>query len=238
MREKAKIIAGSVAVITIVAAVVYAFLFIPQRPIFELGEWEIVPGKSVMIGFTCTVNELVEIRLLNPTGEMVGRTYLPTGATEGEISMAPTWDTPMGGNYKMMAGYPRSPFESIVKYTFSFSGPDVSIEEVSLDWEYDEFAQKDLLESVSVELVNSGDLPAQVVAFPGNIGAVFGGPLREWCTPGRQTVKWGISQVGEVIDSPAVWWPSLTDGATLIIIVEGYEGEVLAKREILIDVPD
>ena len=238
MREKAKIIAVSVAVITIVAAVVYAFLFIPQRPIFELGEWEIVPGKSVMIGFTCTVNELVEIRLLNPTGEMVGRTYLPTGATEGEISMAPTWDTPMGGNYKMMAGYPRSPFESLVEYSFSFSGPDVSIEEVSLDWGYDEFLQTDLLENVSVELVNFGDLPAQVVVFPGNVGSVLGGPFREWCMPGRQTMKWGISRVDEVIGIPAVWWPSLTDGATLIILVEGYNVEALAKREIPIDVSD
>ena len=99
-------------------------------------------------------------------------------------------------------------------------------------------ARKYLLESVSVELVNLGDLPAQVVAFLGNMGVIYGGPFREWCMPGRQTVKWGISRVGEVILSPAVWWGSLTDGATLIILVKGYEGEVLAKREIPIDVPD
>jgi hypothetical protein len=152
--------------------------------------------------------------------------------------MAPTFDTPLGGTYKIIAGYPRSPFESRVEYTFSFSGPDVSIEEVSLDWGHDEDAQKDLLENVSVELVNLGDLPAQVVVFPGNMVSVLGGPFREWCIPGRQTVKLGISRVDEVIGIPAVWWPSLTDGATLIIRVEGYDGEPLAKREIPIDAPD
>lgn len=239
MKRSVKIIAGSAAVIVIVVAVVYAALPRPaQEPIFELVEWrlslqhrqgEIVPKGSVMIEFTCVTNEFVEIVLLGPTGEMVGRTYLPTDATEGAVAMA-RWEVPMAGTYEMVVGYPRHPFEGIVEYTFTFSPPHVQLEEISLDWEFDE-VRGDFVSEIKVEFMNRGDLPARISLFPDR--PIFW-PAEGWLVPRERVLVFDLwdppPKPPGPVEIPLTLW--LTTEDTLIVMVEGSEGEVLFEHRI------
>ena len=231
-------IVGSIITIAIatVAICIFAFYALPrpaQEPIFELEEWRIDINGRPMLEFVCTVNEFVEVIILNPAGEFVHRTYLLAGATEGAVTMACWGVVPMAGTYRIQVGHPRHPFEKMIEYTFTFSPPDVRIEKISFDWEYCEHAQEYLVSDIRVEFMNRGDLPARISLFPDRPLGLFWYPVAGWLVPGERVLVLNLWDPPPEPPGLLIFVGlRLTAEDTLIVRVEGSEGEILLEHRI------
>ncbi len=117
----------------------------------------------------------------------------------------------------------------IFERSFTFSGAEVGIGEVSLDWSYDETFGWYTLETVTVELVNDGDLPAYYLAINGEIDGkdMMGEFVMGWVKPGKRIVNW---------EEPLTYVE--TAGTYTLEIVAGGDYEwLLAERTMTIQVP-
>lgn len=222
-----RVIVISVAVIAAIVVIVFAALLVgPPKPEFELTSWEIATNGTVSIEFTYSTDKPVEVVLINPYGAAVGYAFLSAEATHDAVDMAPFDRTPDPGAYKMIVKYLDEP---IFEEYFTFSGAGVSIGTVSLEWSYNEIFDWYTLESVTVELVNDGDLPAYALGISGLIDGkkIAGKLMMDWIESGKETISW--SEGLTYVEKPGIY--------TLDLIIERIPGAGFARRTVTIQVP-
>lgn len=198
----------------------------PSKPSFELKSWSLATNDEVSIELVYSADKPVEAVLVDPTGTEVSRTQLSAEATRNLIPMAKYGSSPIPGTYRMVVNYLG---KRVAEKLFTFTGPKVSIGNVSLRWRYDEAFRWYVPENISVELINDGDLPAYLSGIDAEVDGKYisEGFLMPWIKPGRQTVSWRELWTG--VENAGTY--------TLSIKVEGEGGEVLAERTMSISVP-
>lgn len=219
------IVIGIAAIVVIVIIVFAALLMVPSKPKFELKNWEVAGNGCASIEFTYSTDKPVNVVLIGPTGEEIGIAWLSAEASHDSIDMVPYGSTPVSGTYRMIVKYAG---EQIAENFFTFSGAEVSIGEVSLGWSCSETLGWYVLENVSVELVNAGDLPAYCLGVGGKIGnkKIVGKLVMGCVEPGQRTVSWG----------DGLTFVDVAGDYTLTITADETNEEVLAERTMSIHV--
>jgi hypothetical protein len=126
----------------------------------------------------------MELSLTNPDGVQVGFNYVNPGATEAVLHMADPYVSPKPGTYTL--SFADASGKQIWS-EFTFSGTDVSVSCLSLDWQYVAYAGRYTLYGISFKLENTGDLPMYVDKALVTIGTlVFETQIGETVLPGTE----------------------------------------------------
>jgi len=149
---------------------------------FTLDSWEVIDdGGWAALLMQFSVTESVELTLIDPKGVQVDWDYVDETETGVEMSLAGLWDTPIAGTYTFVVKS-SWPEEIIFTKDFTFNGPDVTIKDVSFEWEYK--SGRYSTTDISVFCQNSGDLP---------------------CYPNKLTVQVGSDVMTTILSG--VWLP-------------------------------
>jgi hypothetical protein len=135
---------------------------------FQLTDWAVIDHyntASLQLSFTITGD--VELLLTNPDGVEVDseRVYYWGWDTEveekeAELDLAGYKEIPEAGQYTLTV---KDALGKIIDTEiFSFAGGEVTMSEVSLTWDYDEYWNSYSLKSISFKVTNNGDLPAYI----------------------------------------------------------------------------
>jgi hypothetical protein len=220
-----------ISILTIVGIVLAYFFLKPPQPIFVLENWEVTADRTVWIEFTYKTNKRVELVLIDPRGREVSRSHLSAEATRDSARLTPfEYVTPPAGTYRMLVNCEG---KRIFEKSFKFSGAKIEIGEVRVGWRYEETLHGYVLDNLSIELVNSGDLPAYCLGITGTLDeeGVFWKWVGKYLT-GRKTFSWKEKPIVE--EAVLALQPG---DYKLTLKALGTVEESIAERTVIVHVP-
>jgi hypothetical protein len=143
----------------------HSFIAKPEPPetVFEYIDAELTEhlGAAALRLRFALHGDLIYMYLKDPRGQQREPTIkVLRGTTEKMLKLAERRETPPSGRYTLFVE--DAAHQVFYQRHFDFDGPVIDVGNVRLSWEYETISQSYLLKRVSLDVRNSGDLPAYI----------------------------------------------------------------------------